>query len=195
MGRALFNLDVALLIAINGFRSDIADVLMWNISGKWQWIPLYFFLLVIFYKKYSIKTFLLFILFVVILISLSDQTAGIFKQSIERFRPAYEENLSSLLHFVNDYKGGKYGFYSAHASNSMALAVFVFLLLRKKWVGIGLILWVFLVSYSRVYLGVHYPSDILAGWIAGGMIGAGVYIAFQWLDLKLHKKTCPKAGF
>jgi len=111
--------------------------------------------------------------FIIALIFLSDQISVIIKESVQRFRPTHQENISDLVYTVNDYKGGDFGFLSSHASNSFALAVFLISIFGKqlKYFTPLIIFWAVLISYSRIYLGVHYPGDIIAGALLGSILG------------------------
>jgi undecaprenyl-diphosphatase len=152
---------------------------MWFISTRFAAIPLYLILLVLLVKNYRKKT--LVILFAIIaLITASDQISVAFKNGIQRYRPCHNQNIQEKVHLVNDHCGGKFGFYSSHASNTMALTVFMLLVLPAAGWKKFLLLWPFGVGYSRVYLAAHYPSDVLAGWIAGSLLA----LAAAWLVRK-----------
>ena len=116
----------------------------------------------------------------IILITLSDSVAArVIKESVQRLRPTHNPAIESLVHIVNDYRGGSYGFVSNHASNTFALAVFLSLLFRNRYFSIGILIWAAVVSYSRIYLGVHYPGDIIGGALLGVGWAYGVYWCLQ----------------
>ncbi len=181
-------LDRQLLLFINGCHSPLWDHIMWFISGKLSWAPLYLTLLFFAFRKYTRHWWLL-VLTIALAITLADQiSSSVLKDGIQRYRPSHNLELQGLLHHVQNYKGGQYGFVSSHAANSFAVAMLFTLLLQKPWVGISLLLWASVVSYSRIYLGVHYPSDIIGGALLG--IGAGylAWFIFQWVQKKLPGK-------
>lgn len=131
------------------------------------------------------KTFLV-LISVVILILLSDQVSvHLFKNYFERYRPCHNENIKHLVHLVNNYCGGQFGFISSHAANTFALATFLSLIFRKKNFTFLILIWAALGSYSRIYLGVHYPSDIIVGVALGCAIGVIVYRLFKFAEKKL----------
>jgi undecaprenyl-diphosphatase len=185
------NWDRKLFLWLNSSHTPELDTLMWWISGKIEWIPLYLFLLFFLFKKYG-KNVLWILLAVAVLITLSDQlSVHLFKNVFQRYRPCHNLELIDLVHTVNNKCGGKFGFVSSHASNSFALAVFIGLLLKRKAVTLALpmlIIWACLVSYSRVYLGVHYPLDVLGGGLLGGLIAMIIYgTLFKFSPLKLEQ--------
>ncbi|MEC7754823.1 phosphatase PAP2 family protein [Roseivirga sp. UBA1976] len=178
-------LDKDLFRVLNGTHNALFDWLMPWISNKYVWIPLYAFLL---YSliRYSKAPAWAVLLGIGLLILLSDQTAsGLLKPWVERLRPCYDPELEGQVHLLKGC-GGRYGFASSHASNSFAVAMFCWLLLKDSVRYIGwLFPWAALVAYSRVYLGVHFPGDILAGALIG--IGSGVVINFILKQLTMTR--------
>ena len=184
----LSEIDRKIFLILNGINSDWADQIMLFLSGKWEWAPLYLLLLYLVFSKYKWKG-LWFVIVIGLTITLSDQiTSGFMKPFFERLRPSRDPSLEGLVHLVDGYTGGEYGFASSHASNSFAIATLMFLCLRDKYSRlIWLFLWAFLVSYSRLYLGVHYPLDLLAG--------AGVGTIIAWLLSKVWLGISRKYSF
>ncbi|MDT8415698.1 MAG: phosphatase PAP2 family protein [Flavobacteriaceae bacterium] len=187
MREALQLLDRDLLLSLNDWGNPAWDVFWLFITNKWTAVPLYAVLVWLLYKQFALKKFLMLLLLVVLLIALTDQTANVFKYGFERLRPCHEPTLNGLVSLVGARCGGQFGFFSAHAANNAALALFIGLLLRNRFAwGVfrGLLLWTFLVAYSRVYVGVHYPGDVLFGLLLGGLYGWG----FSIIADKIFKK-------
>jgi len=163
---------------------------MWTVSTPTTWIPLYVLLLVLLGFAYKRKTWsdtmrTLFTILIgfAVAVALSDYIcSGLLKPLICRLRPTHDGSVP-LLHIVNGYKGGLYGFCSSHAANSMAVALLFSLLYRKKIATVLLMLWVALVCYSRIYLGVHFPTDIIAGLFVGSLMAV---VAWVILTLVFH---------
>ena len=156
---------------------------MWTASAAKTWVWLYVVLIILLYRKYrSWKLVLLMLVGFGIAVGLSDfLCSGILKPWVCRLRPTHEPTLDPL-HLVRGYVGGRYGFCSSHAANTMAVALLFSLLFRNKYATVSLMAWVALNCYSRMYLGVHYPSDIIAGLLIGSLWALLVWLALShWL--------------
>jgi undecaprenyl-diphosphatase len=187
MPELLKSIDQSLFLFLNGLYCSFFDTVMSWGTNTLTWLPLYFLLLYLVVKRYKWQA-LWIVFFAVLMIFVSDQLSNCFKEWVGRPRPSHEPGLTAI-HTVDGYLGGQFGFYSGHASNNMAIAVFMIILLGKpfRYFPVLMIAWAFFMAYSRVYLGVHYPGDILAGWIAGGLIGWGSGSLCKWAVS--HKKS------
>ena len=188
----LIHIDTEILLAINGWHSPWADSLMWIISAKATWIPLYLLLIGLLVWRYrkpamtSVKWLqrvpvcVVMIVVIGLAVGAADFIAsGILKDLIARPRPTRVPELEGVLHLVNDYRSGQYGFVSSHAANTMACALLFSLIWRNKIATIGLMLWVAANCYSRMYLGVHYPTDILGGLIVGSLVAVVAFLGLR----------------
>ena len=179
----MINWDKELFLCLNGAHNSFWDFIMFWASDKLIWIPVYILFLFILWKNYRSKIWIV-ILFAALLIFLSDQiSVHLFKDVFQRLRPCHDPDLAGMVHIVNGKCGGQYGFYSSHASNIFAVAVFVISLIRKgdTITILSILLWAVLISYSRIYLGVHFPADVIAGVIAGSLLG--------WMVARIVKNT------
>jgi undecaprenyl-diphosphatase len=177
--------DKELFLFLNNLGTSTWDNFWLVITNKLTFIPLYAVLLYLVYKNLGLKPLLLLVLVIVAMITFTDQVTNIFKDSFERLRPCREDGVKEFMRFIAP-RCGKYGFFSGHSSNSMAAAVFAGLLLRpyyKKLIFI-LLFWSAMVAYSRIYVGVHYPLDIICGMSFGAFAGYGFY----WLSKFIIKR-------
>ena len=181
----ILKLDSQLFLFLNNLGSSTFDAFWIFLSYKESNIFFYLSLLIFYFYKESktIKLSEVFqsLLFIAIMVLIADQTANLFKDSFQRLRPCYNESLIDSVRLVKESCGGKYGFFSAHASNSFSLAVFFGLLYKNKYRYIIYLslLYASLISYSRIYLGVHFPLDILFGGIYGITIGLVVFRIYE----------------
>jgi undecaprenyl-diphosphatase len=175
-------IDRQLFLMINKCHAPILDNVMFYISKVWVFFPLFFMWLYLVFKKIGTKKIAILIGFLVLLVSLTDQTSNQIKHAVKRYRPTHNLEIQNQIHTVNDYKGGKYGFFSGHATNTFGIAMLLFLLFNKKSkvFRFSFFLWAALISYSRIYLGVHYPSDIFIGAIVGLFWGFMIYQFIQY---------------
>lgn len=165
--------DTNLFLLLNGIHNDIFDTVMYWASNKWIWIPLYAWILFRLIRTER-KNIIRILIFAVLLITASDQlSSNVIKPLVERPRPCHEAAIADKVHLVKNYCGGKFGFVSSHAANAFALLTFLLLIFKGKDKRMTqlLLTWAILVSYSRIYLGVHYPGDILCGALLGVLLG------------------------
>lgn len=177
--------DKQAMIFLNNLGSSTFDPFWILVSEKWFWIPLYVIFLYFLYKNFNKKSLFYILLFVALGITASDQITNIFKFGFERLRPCHDPSLEGLLREVKC--GGKFGFYSAHSSNSFFVATYLTILLGKKIKQLPyfLFVWAAIVAYSRVYLGMHFPGDIIVGAIMGILLA----LFFGTLAKKVIKKS------
>lgn len=192
------NIDTQLLFWLNSFHSAFFDEVMWLTTGKWIWIPFYISILYVLVKQQNYKMVIVYVIAIVCVIILSDQfCASVLRPYFHRLRPSnIGSGISSQLHLVKGYRGGTYGLPSCHAANSFGLSIFMIFLFKNRRLSIFMFLWAILLSYSRIYTGVHYPLDIIAGAIVG-LVASGIifFIMGKIIKLNILKKTEYKQVF
>ncbi len=184
---SLINYDIELLLFLNNLGTTTWDGFWLFMTNKYSAIPLYVVLLYISYTYYGLKRTLIIIVSIALLIAVSDQTSNLFKYGFKRLRPCHNESISHLVRLVKASCGGKYSYFSAHAANSMAIAIYFGMLFKKqlKYFLACLVLWALIVGYSRIYIGVHFPLDVLTGIFFGIVYG----LIFYKLTRFIFKKT------
>jgi len=163
----LEQIDRAFFLFLNGIHSPFWDTIMFWVSYKFTWVPLYLAALIYFVYKQKTKAILTIIMAVAVIVLADQISVSLFKNVFLRYRPCHNLDIQNLIHTIHEHCGGQYGFVSSHAANAFGFATFAALIIQKRNVSYILILWAILVSYSRIYLGVHYPADILGGAFLG----------------------------
>lgn len=189
MLETLQQLDQQLLLTLNGMHAPFWDSFMWIVSAKLTWVPMYATLLYILCRNFNWRISVLTVIAIALTITYADQIcASVIRPLVERMRPSNPNNpISEFVHILHGKRGGRYGFPSCHAANSFALAFIVMFLFKQKFVSLFLLGWAILNSYSRIYLGVHYPGDILAGMVVGLSGAAIIYLLYR------YAVKCPRA--
>ena len=185
----LISYDQQLFLFLNGLQSLMFDFIMYWLSEKLIWVPLYAFILYHMLRE-NRSGFWLVVILIALLVTLTDQiSVQVFKNVFHRLRPCHEPALEGLVRILNGQCGGKYGFVSSHACNTAGIAIFSGLMLKNrfKWFLPFMISWSVVVSYSRIYLGVHYPGDVLAGIMVGSTLGFAVYSLWYFINSKMNR--------
>ena len=191
----ILKLDSKLFLYLNNLGTSKFDIFWISLSKIEANILMYLFLILLFFYNQKIRPKLIYIFYfffvIALMIIITDQGANIFKDSFQRLRPCYNESIIDSLRLVKENCGGKYGFFSAHASNSFSLAIFFGLLFinRIRYIIMITIVYASLISYSRIYLGVHYPIDIIFGSFFGIFVGFVMYSFVYLKFLKFFDKT------
>jgi undecaprenyl-diphosphatase len=182
----LIELDKKLLVLVNSWHTPILDKVMVLLTNGLSWLPLFLVVIGWIIYQYRWQSLTIFIALGLV-ITLTDQvSAGLFKPFFARLRPSHNPELTGILHIVNDYRGGLYGFVSSHAANAFGIATFLWLITRKQlhWIWI-MFVWAAIFSYTRMYLGVHYPLDIIFGGVTGAFLALLVYKGCRLLPTKI----------
>lgn len=179
--KILIDIDTSCTLAVNQFNSPWFDRFFFSFTQTVVWIPLALLLVFLIYRRWRWNSVWI-ILFLALAILAADQiSSSLIKPVVERFRPSRNPDIAGMVHIVNDYRGGLYGFVSSHAANAAAFVLFTSLVFKRVLYSVSFSLWALLTAYSRVYLGVHYLGDILCGAAVGLAVGGLMY----WLMIKV----------
>ncbi len=179
----ILSLDTELFIYLNNLGSETYDGLWLFITKQFNWIPLFLVLLYVIFKKIGVKQTLYLLLFVAILLTITDQITNLFKNGFQRLRPCNNTDINTFIRVVK--KSKSFSFFSGHAANTMAVATFIFFNFKNKIKYFSfLFLWPLIFAYSRIYLGLHYPIDILTGYLFGFIFGFLMFKIYKAAQLK-----------
>jgi len=176
-------LDSRLLVYLNSLGSETYDRFWLIITSQLNWTPVFLLMFFLIYRKIGGKQTLYLLLFIAVLIAFTDQTTNLFKNTFQRLRPCNNPEINTIIRVVQSRSS--YSFFSGHAANTMAVATFLYMVLKRHFKYLGLLfLWPLIFAYSRIYLGLHYPGDILTGYFFGALFG--------FITFKIYQKLKPK---
>lgn len=174
----LLQLDTELFIFLNSLGSENFDAFWLIVTKQAYWTPFFLLLFYLIYKKLGAKQTLYILLFIAVLIAFTDQTTNLVKNTVQRLRPCNNPEINSVIRIVQSRNS--FSFFSGHAANTMAVATFLYCILNRYFKYFALLfLWPLVFAYSRIYLGLHYPLDILSGYAAGAIFGFVFFKIYQ----------------
>lgn len=186
----IISLDKQLLVYLNGLGSEAYDPFWLFITKQVNWIPFFLFLLYLVYKKIGAKQTAIIILFVTVLLTINNEITELFKAHFERLRPCNDLDIKNIIRNVKP--SATFSFFSGHSSNTMAVFVFLYSIFKRQYKYFGLIiLWPFIFSYSRIYLGLHFPTDILAGYTCGIIMGLLTFQFYKFIQKRFFSPVSP----
>lgn len=189
MLESLLNFDQSITLALNGSDSLYADAIMMLITSTLTWVPVGIVMLYIIIKNNELPHLLSIIVLLVFCVLVSNGLSEISKAVFERWRPSADPHIMYMVKVVNGYRESKYGFFSAHAANTMSIAMFLSWLFKKPSATFLFLLWSLLNGWSRVYLGVHYMGDVVVGWLIGVVVGHLLYFAYHRISCRFAKSS------
>jgi undecaprenyl-diphosphatase len=187
---SLVQLDTRWFLFLNGLHNPFFDTVMHTLSAVAVWIPFYMILVFFIFRKLKTKGFIT-LFFLILLVVCTDQGSSHIKNTVKRPRPSHNPEIAQLVHIVNNERGGNFGFFSSHAANTFGLALFLSLFFKSRKFSIFIFSWAAVVSYSRIYLGVHYVFDVLVGAVFGLFVSFLIYKLYLYTFLKFESKKKP----
>lgn len=184
-----FEFDRSLFLALNFDGGQFLDDFFWVVSGKLIWVPLYALILYMVYRRHGLRNTIIAVVLIGVAVFLTEQVCNFFKDYVPKLRPTHSTDLRGLISLVHNYRGALTGTVSAHAANASLAAILVAFLVRKRWLTILLTFWTMLVCYSRIYIGAHYPMDIIFGIITGIIMGIATYAVYKFIVKKIGTKS------
>ena len=186
---SLSTIDTDLFLYLNSLHTSWLDKVMVVLTDMWVWMPLYLLLIYWTVKQYGKHCWWVFLVLGIVILFTDQLASHVCKPVFQRLRPCYNTDFQDIIHLPKGMAGGKYGFVSSHAANTFGVATFLIPVLReyRPWPAILLLLWAFISSYSRIYIGYHYPGDILCGTIIGILVGMIIWKLFQIIQRKAWK--------
>lgn len=192
----LLHLETPLFLWLNQQHAAFSDGFMWLVTNKWTWLPILLLLTVLIFYKTSWRQAVFLVIAIILCVTLADQLSdAVLKPYFARLRPSHHPHFREIVHLVHGYRGGQYGFVSSHAANSFAIAVFLHKAMPTRLLSVTVFLWALLSSYSRIYLGVHFLSDVIFGGLLGAGVGYVVYQIYVWARMQVLDKHQAKATF
>ena len=183
----LSDIDSDLFLYLNGLHTDWMDKVMLLITDMWVWMPLYLLLIYWTVKQYGKRCWWVFLAVGVVVLCSDQISSHLLKPYFHRIRPCFNDEFEGIIHLPRGLAGGRFSFTSSHAANTFAIATFLTPVLRnfRPWPAIVLFFWAFVSSYSRIYIGFHYPGDIVCGAILGALVGLVLWKVFQRIEKKV----------
>ena len=188
----LNDIDTDALLAVNGLHDMFQDAFWWMVSAKWSSALLLLALVWILLHQNRRHALLMLVMLAFTVLVADQVSSGLIKHLVERLRPTHDPSLDNMVHVINGYRGGMYGFVSSHAANFFAVATLLSFVMRHRLVTCSLFTWALLQCYSRVYLGVHYPGDIMGGIVVGVLVGWLLWCLMRWIQ---HRWRLPQGHY
>ena len=188
----LNDIDTDALLAVNGLHDMFQDAFWWMVSAKWSSALLLLAIVWILLHQNRRHALLMLVMLAFTVLVADQVSSGLIKHLVERLRPTHDPSLDNMVHVINGYRGGMYGFVSSHAANFFAVATLLSFVMRHRLVTCSLFTWALLQCYSRVYLGVHYPGDIMGGIVVGVLVGWLLWCLMRWIQ---HRWRLPQGHY